>query len=118
MKLKCAAVIAVMLSGVAMAGEYDAAVSIKNRSSWDIHELYLSSVDDNDWGPDQLGEEVIAGGESFKLHGIPCDAYDVRLVDEDGDVCVVNAVALCVDQDAWVINDDDLLACQEETTED
>jgi len=74
-------------------------------------------VDEDDWGPDQLGDEVIASGESFHLNAIPCDAYDVRIVDEDGDECVVGGVALCADKDAWVINDDDLLSCQAETEE-
>lgn len=96
----------------AFAADTDAVVAITNNSSWDLHNLYISSVDDQEWGPDQLGDAVIASGESFTLNNIPCDAYDVRVVDEDGDECVVNAVALCADKDAWVIDDTDLLACQ------
>ena len=47
----------------------------------------------------------------------PCDDYDVKLVDEDGDSCVVGGVTLCADSDAWVITDEDLLACQVVTEE-
>lgn len=105
------------LGSVVSAGSLDSAVKIVNESAWDIHQLYLSSVDEEEWGPDQLGEQVIESGDSFELNGIPCDAYDVRIVDEDGDECVVSAVALCGDKDAWVIDDDDLLSCQAETEE-
>ena len=99
----------------AFAADTDATVAITNNSSWDLHHLFISSVDDQEWGEDQLGDAVIASGESFTLNSIPCDAYDVRVVDEDGDECVVNAVALCADKDAWVIDDTDLLACQAAT---
>jgi hypothetical protein len=104
-------------SVVVRAGAYDSVVTIVNKSLWDIHHLYLSSTADTEWGPDQLGDEVIGSGERFKLHGVPCDDYDVRIVDEDGDSCVVGGVTLCADDDAWVITDEDLLACQIVTEE-
>jgi hypothetical protein len=103
------------LAAAASAAPTDASVEIVNRSAWDIHNLYLSSVDDEEWGPDQLGDDVIASGARYTLTDIPCDAYDVRIVDEDGDECIVAAVALCAGKDAWVIDDSDLLACQAET---
>lgn len=100
------------LAAAASAASTDASVEIVNRSAWDIHNLYLSPVDDEEWGPDQLGDDVIEAGAHYTLTDIPCDAYDVRIVDEDGDECVVEAVALCAGEDAWVIDDSDLLACQ------
>lgn len=112
MKIKGAALLILLFAGSASAGKYDSVVTIANYSSWDIHQLYLSSTEDQSWGPDQLGEQVIESGESFKLRGIPCDDYDVKLIDEDGDECVVGGVPLCADQDAWSISDDDLLSCQ------
>lgn len=94
----------------------DAQVVIQNDSLWEIHNLYISATAESEWGPDQLGEEVIAAeGGKFTLTGIPCGAYDVRLVDEDGDECVVGDVGLCAGKDAWVIQDADLLACQAES---
>jgi len=97
------------------AGSYDSVVVIENQSSWEIHQLYLSSTEDEEWGPDQLGSQIIESGGNFQLHGIPCDDYDVRLVDEDGDICIVGGVPLCGDDDAWVIDNDDLLSCQAAT---
>ncbi|MBD8528001.1 hypothetical protein [Pseudomarimonas arenosa] len=87
-------------------------VKIINQSDWEIHQLFLSPVDEEDWGPDQLGDQVIGSGASFTLTGIPCDEYDVQLVDEDGDECVVGGVALCGDRENWVITNEDLLTCQ------
>jgi hypothetical protein len=117
MKLKYAVLLCVAFAGSAWAGKYDSVVTIQNDSSWDIHQMYLSSTEDENWGPDQLGEQVIGSEESFKLHGIPCDDYDVKLVDEDGDECVVGGVSLCAKSDAWVISDEDLLTCQVLTEE-
>ncbi len=102
---------------VVRAGAYDSVVKVVNQSLWDIHHLYLSSTSDNEWGPDQLGDEVISSGDSFQLHGIPCDDYDVKIVDEDGDSCIVGGVTLCADNNAWTITDEDLLACQVVTEE-
>ncbi|MCK7593592.1 hypothetical protein [Pseudomarimonas salicorniae] len=112
-KLIASAVLASVLSAWAFGAEASKSqVVIVNQSDWDIHELYLSSVDEEDWGPDQLREDIIPSGGRFTLRGIPCDAYDVQLIDEDGDACVVGEVGLCGDRDTWVISNDDLLACQ------
>jgi hypothetical protein len=96
----------------ALAAGKTANVKIVNKSEWTIHELYLSPVDDEAWGPDQLQQHVIKPGETFTLSKIPCNSWDVRLVDEDGDECVVGGVDICGASDTWVINSKDLLACQ------
>jgi len=90
-----------------------ASVKVTNKSKWDIHHMYLSSTDNESWGPDQLGDEVIeAGGGAFTLTNIPCDTYDVKVVDEDGDECIIEAVEMCGDHSVWKITDDDLLECE------
>ena len=96
----------------ALAAGKTANVKIVNKSEWSIHELYLSPVDDEAWGPDQLQQHVIKPGETFALSKIPCNTWDVKLVDEDGDECVVGSVDICGGSDTWVINSKDLLACQ------
>lgn len=99
-------------AGVAEARRSDSDVTFVNRTSWDIYEIYLSAVDESDWGPDQLEEGILETGGTFLLYGIPCDDYDVLLIDEDGDECVVEDVDLCGDSEEWVIRDKDLLECQ------
>jgi hypothetical protein len=90
-------------------------VKVVNKSDWEIHHFYLSSTDDEDWGPDQLGDDVIGTGESFQLKQIPCDSYDVKLIDEDGDECEVEDVDICGGAESWTITNKILLGCQAET---
>ena len=97
-------------AGAEAAGKSD--VKIKNKSKWDIHQFFLSSSTEGEWGPDQLGDDVLEAGGSFTLTGIPCDEYDVMLVDEDEDECVVEAVDICGADDSWVITNEDLLDCE------
>jgi hypothetical protein len=88
-------------------------IKVVNRSLWSIYQLYLSPSSSSSWGDDQLGSSVITNsGGTFSLSSIPCDSYDVKLVDEDGDVCVVTEVPLCGGSEEWVITDDALLSCQ------
>jgi hypothetical protein len=102
-----------LLAGASLAAAASAAtVEIRNRSDWDIHQFFLSSVEEEEWGPDQLGDDVLESGATFELTGIPCDSYDVKLVDEDGDECVVSAVDICRQDQGWVIDNDDLLSCE------
>jgi hypothetical protein len=112
-----AALLALGAALPAAAASSDAVVSIRNDSLWAIQELYLSSTDEDEWGPDQLGDNVLNTGDSFRLTGVPCDSYDVRVVDEDGDECILEDVGLCAAEDVWVVTDEDLLGCQAATEE-
>ena len=97
----------------AAAAKKRATIKVVNQSKWEIHHLYLSSTTDKHWGPDQLGDEVIqAKGGAFTLTKIDCGDYDIKVVDEDGDECVVEAVNLCGDDTVWKITDKILLACE------
>ncbi len=110
------ALLAAALPAAAFAAK--ANVKITNRSDWDIHHFYLSSVDEEKWGPDQLGDEVIASGDSFTLQGVPCDEYDIKLIDEDGDECVIGGVDICGQHQSWTITSKDLLQCEDATADD
>ena len=59
----------------------------------------------------KTGDEILANGESLTLTGVSKGKWDVRVVDEDGDECIIEDVAIN-SNDKWVIEDDDLLACQ------
>ena len=89
-----------------------ATVKVINQSKWEIHHLFLSASDESEWGEDQLGEDVLTKGDSLTLTGIPCDTYDIKVVDEDGDECVIEQVDLCRDASFWKITDKDLLECE------
>jgi len=107
-----------VVAAVGFVGEVsakDASVTIKNQSDWELHQFFLSSANSDDWGPDQLRSAVIGTGKSFKLTGIPCDTYDVKLVDEDGDECVVKSVDICAKGETWTIGSKDLISCQQKS---
>lgn len=107
-----AAMLAVAAAGAAGAARSDSDLEFVNDSSWDIYEIYLAPSEDDEWGPDQLGDDVLESGESLTLTDIPCGDYDILLVDEDGDECTLEAVDLCGDSAEWVIDDEELLSCE------
>lgn len=92
-------------------------LEIVNKSEWEIHELYFSDSDEEEWGPDQLDDEVIETNESFTLTKIPKGNYDVKIVDEDGDSCVINDVDF-TSSEKFVITDQILIGCQVATAEE
>lgn len=104
-----------ILLGAALAAVATAAYAsdliIQNESAWDIHRIYISSTDTESWGEDQLDDDILKSGQTLTLHGVSCDYYDVKLVDEDGDTCELRNVKLCSDK-VWTIDDDELLECE------
>jgi hypothetical protein len=102
----------VLAAAPALAEKADSKIVVVNKSKWAIHELYFSPANETEWGEDQLGKKTINTGEQFTLTGVPCGKWDVKVVDEDGDECVVEDVGLCDVTDKWVIDDKSLLACQ------
>jgi hypothetical protein len=95
-----------------MAQPQRAEFMINNKSSFDIYHMYLSPEDKDTWGPDQLGEKVIRSGQSFTLNDIPCGEYDIKIVDEDGDECVVEGIVMCKDHTHWDLTNNELGNCQ------
>jgi hypothetical protein len=89
-----------------------ATVKVINQSKWEIHHLFISPTEQEEWGPDQLEDSVLTKGDSITINQIPCDTYDVKVVDEDGDECVIEAVDLCRDNSFWKITDKQLLECE------
>jgi hypothetical protein len=89
-----------------------ASIRINNKSKWDIHHLYLSPTSSNKWGPDQLGDDVLESGGSFTLTDIPCGEFDIKVVDNDGDACVIDDIPMCQDHSVWDITNQELLTCE------
>ena len=93
----------------------DAQVELHNESKWSIQQLYFAPIGSDRWGPNQLTRNAVHTGDSFTLTGIRCDKYDAKLVDEDGNECIVRNIALCASDKVWRIGDQDLLKCQART---
>jgi hypothetical protein len=109
-----AALLITLVGNVASVHAKPVDVEFLNKSKWTIEEMYLSPTHEEKWGPDQLGEAVIKPGASFKLSGIPENKYDFKLIDEDGDECIVEGLKVAQDS-SLKITDQNLLSCQDET---
>src|SRR5260370_42680216 len=68
-------------------------VTVDNRSGYPIDELYMSGVTDNNWHNDLLGSGSLWSGYRTTIRAT-LGHYDVKLVDSDGDKCVVNDVLI------------------------
>ena len=87
-------------------------LTIQNTSTYDIHQLYVSSSENRRWGPDQLGRNILrANRGTFTLTDLIAGQYDVKFVDEDGDACVVQNIKLTQDA-SWKVTTDWLLKCE------
>ena len=95
--------------------EGDASLLVINESDFAIVELYLTEVNNPDWGPNLLAGDVLLPGEDLLL-GVPCDFYDALLVDEDGVDCEIRGIDLCLNDADWVIRNDTCLVFEAKDT--
>ncbi|HSS00392.1 MAG TPA: hypothetical protein VLM79_25210 [Kofleriaceae bacterium] len=82
----------------------DATLRVRNDSNFVIEQLYLTQVNNSDWGPNRLGNDVLFPDEQITL-GVNCDTYDARLVDEDNVDCEIHDRDLCLNDSLWIIRD-------------
>ena len=86
-------------------------VNIVNNSNKEIRNVYLSHVNVDDWGNNQLGDAIISPGQSFTLNSVACDQQQVKVVGEDQDGCFVSTVVTCGDNATWTITNDSVRDC-------
>ena len=87
-------------------------LKITNNSRYDIYHLYVSSSENENWGADQFGDFVLqAGGGSFTLTDLIPGEYDIKFVDEDGDECVLEDIAI-VQNKNWSLTTSWLTNCE------
>jgi len=85
-------------------------VNIVNNSSRDIRNVYLSHVDADDWGTDQLTTPITAG-QSFNLTSLACDQQQVKVIGEDADGCFLSTVITCGSSPTWTVTNDTSRDC-------
>ena len=106
-----ALLIAIASASAALAGSSPSVVTVVNNSRWTIKRIYISSTYSRIWGPDQLGTYVLLPGYEIRLN-FRCGTYDVKLVDEDNDTCILPKMDICGDRNRWQIEDLSLLLCE------
>lgn len=89
----------------------DSTFTVSNRSDFVLFELYITEIDNPDWGPNLLGSEPLFPGERISVVDIECDVYDVLVVDELNAECVLEGVDLCFDDAIWTITNSTLSTC-------
>lgn len=79
--------------------------TLVNKTGLTIMEVYLSPTNDDEWGEDVMGKDVLANGEkvdiTFSSGETECN-WDLKIVDEDDDdvewtklnLCTANEITL------------------------
>ena len=101
----CAMGAMTLLAGAPHAAPATTTITIVNNSRWEIRHLYLSPADNDNWGPDQLGESDIAPGQTYTLN-VSWDQPSVKLVSEDADGCFLSNTVDATGNVTWTITND------------
>jgi hypothetical protein len=85
-------------------------ITVTNNSSRDIRHLYLSPANNDNWGPDQLGNSAIGSGGSRQLN-VSWEEATVKLVAEDQDGCFLSTTVAASGESAWTIDNNTSRNC-------
>ena len=98
-----------VLSAMGGCGGKKAPVTITNDlGAWDIHYVYISPADSDEWGEDLLGEdEILEDGQELTTE-VEVGTYDIRLLDEDQDTYTRNDVEITEEGYSWEVTLADL----------
>lgn len=107
MALLCA--VAVVMPLLAKA-QPSTSITVANNSGGVINHIYLSSVEQDNWGADQLNDQSIGTGSSRTLN-VDCDAGQIKVIAENGDGCFLYQVASCGGSATWTITSSDSPDC-------
>jgi hypothetical protein len=92
-------------------GDGSSTLTVENHSSVSLIEMNLSPTTSISWGADLLGTDVLEPGDVVHFSGVDCGTYDIRIVDETNDACILDSVDLCLSNAVWSIDDAELVAC-------
>lgn len=110
-KFRLAAAIAGLLLSVGSARAFE--LEVQNDSKTKITHLYMSAIDEKNWGEDQLGEndqDTIDAADSYTIEDIEPGIYDLKIVAEDGTSCVLGHVRFAEGK-VWTITEALLDSC-------
>lgn len=81
----------------------DSSIEVENRSSFEIHEIFVTPERSGSWGDNLLfADEVLVPGDATVL-ALTKGRYDAMLVDELGGVCEVFGIDLDHDAASWIV---------------
>jgi hypothetical protein len=76
-------------------------VTITNNSGWEIHHVYFSPVDNDNWSADQLNGTISSGGSS--TINISSDQSQIKIITEDADGCFLYNTVSSSGNSTWTI---------------
>jgi hypothetical protein len=75
-----------------------------------IHKLYIAPAKSDKWSEDKLQNQTVAKNGKFTIRDVPAGMYDLKVIDDDDDTCVVSNIN--VDQNKeWTLTDSIMLKC-------
>ena len=113
--IACVLIVVPVLSGLAKTSGNGAApvldISVTNNSSREIHHLYISPADRNEWGPDLLDGRIVKTGESATVNTV-CPGNDIKVIAEDKAGCFLYQPAACTQSSTqWTITNETPADC-------
>lgn len=107
--------VSVLVLGVALTqparkanAEEDRRVEIINHASRPIYHLYISNVDEDRWGPDQLGLYETITPDHYRIFNVDDGTghcrYDFKAVLSDGRYAVIHNLNVCT-EGSWTVTD-------------
>lgn len=97
------------VSAVVMNAAGPRSVKFRNQSGYAITQVYISPASSEYWGSDRLSN-ILYDGWSVDFTIWP-GLYDFKLVDQDGDACVLRKVQVSESEDVTITRAE-LLACE------
>lgn len=94
--LPLAATLLLATAGLARASDAD--FKLKNKTGYQIDEVYVSSHASKNWGRDRMGSDALADGESVDIafpHGGSACKFDIMVKYHDDDTAEWGNVDLC-----------------------
>ena len=85
-------------TGAAPAGGAQQNFTIQNTTGHTVVTLNVSPSNENSWGPDILGRDTLANGESAQItfpHDTTACNFDIKATYDDGDTTDARGVNLC-----------------------
>ena len=93
---------------------FAAGITVTNNSSRVIRFIYLSPVEQDNWGPDQLNNASLSNGQSVTLNNVSCSGAEIRVIGEDTDGCFLSFVVSCAGNAQWTITNETPADCGSE----
>jgi hypothetical protein len=87
----------------------DGTITIQNSSTHVLIGVYVAPVNQINWGPDQLYNDLFPG-ERITIQ-VMCNSYDVLVRDDRQRDCVLGNLDLCFSDNVWVIDNGTLRNC-------